>query len=98
MKPKQKLLEKLLIYSNFEIGLHVIRFFRNRKWISVVIDDLIPCGKDGYPVFATNRTPNVVWVPLIEKAYAKLCGSYEAIDSGQVSDGLVDLTGGYPID
>lgn len=33
------------------------------------------------------------WVPLVEKAYAKVFGSYEAIEAGSISDGLVDLTG-----
>jgi hypothetical protein len=34
-----------------------------------------------------------MWVPLIEKAYAKLHGYYEAIESGSVSAALMDLTG-----
>lgn len=34
------------------------------------------------------------WLPLLEKVYAKVHGSYEHLWAGQVADALVDLTGG----
>lgn len=46
------------------------------------------------PLFATCRDVNACWVPVIEKAYAKLCGSYRNIIRGLESEGLVDLGGG----
>jgi len=36
---------------------------------------------------------NELWVPLMEKAYAKLHRCYEAIESGSIAPGLMDLTG-----
>ncbi|PHT32873.1 Calpain-type cysteine protease DEK1 [Capsicum baccatum] len=58
------------------------------------LDDWIPCESPGKPAFATSRKGNEMWVSLLEKAYAKLHGSYEALEGGLVQDALVDLTGG----
>ena len=60
----------------------------------VVVDDRIPVrAKDGRVVFAGCSDPNELWVPLIEKAYAKLHGCYKALIGGYSHYGLADLTG-----
>jgi hypothetical protein len=35
-----------------------------------------------------------MWLPLIEKAYAKLHKNYERLHGGSMTEALVDLTGG----
>lgn len=47
--------------------------------MTVVIDDRIPCRPDGRPLFARPNGKEA-WVLLLEKAFAKLWGSYEALD------------------
>ena len=60
----------------------------------MLIDDRLPYDRDAQElVFGSCRDPSELWVPLIEKAYAKLHGCYEALVSGFVDDGLTDMTG-----
>jgi hypothetical protein len=48
-------------------------------------------GKGLY--FAKSGTEGETWVPLIEKAYAKLHGDYESLQGGFPSEAIEDLTG-----
>ena len=77
-------------------GMYVFRFFKNYQWRYVIIDDKLPCYKRGYGepelVFGRCRSQNEFWVPLIEKAYAKIHNCYEALISGYIDDGLTDMT------
>lgn len=54
----------------------VFRFFKNFKWRYVMVDDRICCKKNGEIIYGRCRNPLEWWVPLIEKAYAKLHGCY----------------------
>uniref|UniRef100_UPI0037E7B907 calpain-10 isoform X1 n=1 Tax=Semicossyphus pulcher TaxID=241346 RepID=UPI0037E7B907 len=68
-------------------------FWQQGRWTDVAIDDRLPCINSTL-CFARCHTPTAFWVALLEKAYAKLHGSYERLWAGQVSESLVDLTGG----
>lgn len=45
------------------------------------------------PIYGRCKDINEMWVPLIEKAYAKLHRCYEALNSGSIASALTDLTG-----
>lgn len=83
--------------QSFRMGLYfgafLFRFWRNGEWVEVIIDDLLPTH-DGRLIYISSNQPNEFWGALVEKAYAKLNGSYEALDSGQLADALDDFTGG----
>ena len=44
--------------------------------------------------FARCADPNETWLPLLEKAYAKIHGDYEAISGGWSGEAVEDMTGG----
>jgi calpain len=92
---RPELLRNLIVHDGIEQGFAVFQFFKNGAWTPVFIDTRIPYNKDTkMPIYARCADPNEYWVPLIEKAFAKLHGSYEALDGGSLSQGMVDLTGG----
>ncbi|KAF7522327.1 hypothetical protein G7054_g12181 [Neopestalotiopsis clavispora] len=45
-------------------------------------------------LFAHCADPNETWLPLLEKAYAKAHGDYEAINGGWPGEAVEDMTGG----
>lgn len=73
-------------------GIYQIKICKNGEWVTVTIDDYIPCRYNGGPMFSRG-SGNELWVMLIEKAYAKLHGSYAALSAGFTKHAMVDLSG-----
>ena len=62
-------------------GIYLVRFFLNGQETPVIVDDHLPCTKQGKPAFATCRDGEL-WVSLLEKAWAKLHGTYARTEGG----------------
>ncbi len=63
----------------------------------VEIDDFFPCwgNRNGTfsSAFSRPRNNSVLWVLILEKAWAKVNGSYDLTVGGQTSDAISCLTG-----
>ncbi|KAG5471270.1 hypothetical protein LSCM1_01343 [Leishmania martiniquensis] len=76
-------------------GCYRVTLLHNGWWHTYFVDDYVPASLRG-PLFAScAEDPRRLWVPLLEKAYAKSLGSYASTCLVDAMEALGDFTG-YP--
>ena len=67
------------------------------RWRDVIVDDRLPCIGGGLATYSqlaycsTQRCQ--LWASIVEKGFAKVCGSYDAVASGETEEALTIMTG-----
>jgi len=67
----------------------------HQRWETVTIDDRIPVEKGTNKAAFSKPNGNEMWVILLEKAFAKFCGSYANLDGGHTVWAWQAMTGDH---
>uniref|UniRef100_A0A0G4FYU8 Calpain catalytic domain-containing protein n=1 Tax=Chromera velia CCMP2878 TaxID=1169474 RepID=A0A0G4FYU8_9ALVE len=67
-------------------GIYGVRLWRRDRWVWILLDDFLPCQVfDGqkFTGLVSSKNEGEFWPCLVEKAFAKVASSYQAISAGQ---------------
>ena len=75
------------------IGAHRVRLLRGGMWCTIIVDSFLPVRGLRLAFARSKSDPAEMWIPLLQKAYAKLLGSYFDLLGVSVAQLLHAVTG-----
>lgn len=96
MAEVSELITRLFVIKKYNGQYFRVRLFKNMIWEELYLDCYFPHLPNDQTCFS-EISFNMVWPQVLEKAYAKIKKSYQAISFSPLQDILADLTG-YPVE
>ena len=92
--------DNFLVHEVNEAGCYAVRMVVNGEELIVVVDDWFPFYIDhnGDEKFCFSQSKisegkGEIWVQILEKAWAKVCGSFEACEMGTAQEAFNNIDG-----
>ena len=96
MSEYSELITKLFIDKKYNGQYFRVRLYHNMVWKDIYLDCYFPHLPNDQTCF-TEISFNMIWPQVLEKAFAKMLGSYQAISYSPLQNVLTDLIG-YPVE
>ena len=91
---KKHMIENLFISEEpNEAGVFGVKLLKDGHKIEVLIDDFVPVESDSLSPAFSRCKQDQLWVILLQKAYAKINGSYSRLTNAALPDIMRDFTG-----
>ena len=88
----ERIMDMFVTQSINDAGIYLVKFFINGTEYPVVVDDYFPVHPNGHIAFASSKDDEL-WVSILEKAWAKLHGTYARTEGGLPSFAASHLVG-----
>ena len=89
----ERLTNMFLIDEKNSANIYAVKMYALGVPVTVTIDDYLPLETYYETLFARVSKDGALWGPILEKAFAKFLGNYEALEGGLNGPGIRMLTG-----
>ncbi|CAI2354925.1 unnamed protein product [Caenorhabditis sp. 36 PRJEB53466] len=95
---QKELFEKILPKRQefAELGIYQVRLCVDGEWKMFIVDDFFPCSSERRELYA-HCTHKMLWVLILEKAFAKMTGNYGRLHGGLSKFAFEVFTGAVTI-